>query len=178
MRKSRVIGFVVASLVSAASLAQAQTASPNARQERRSEARGTEGRAGREGRGGLFRGVKLSDAEKSRVKQVHQKYATEAKSLRESMRPAMQEARAARQKGDTAGVKAAWSKTTGNREKLRALMDRERAEIRSGLTADNQRLFDANAKQLEQRRAEMKKQGKGDRAGRGAFRGGRASRAS
>ena len=177
MRKSRVIGFVVASLVSAASFAQAQTASPNARQERRAEARGVEGRAGHEGRGGLFRGIKLSAAEKAQIKQVHQKYSTEAKSLRESLRPAMQEARAARQRGDTAGVKAAWSKTAGDREKLRALMDRERAEIRTGLTAENQRLFDANAQQLEQRRAGMRKHGKGDRAGRGAFRGGRASRA-
>ena len=177
MRKSRVIGFVVASLVSAASLAQAQTASPNARQERRAEARGIEGRAGREGRGGLFRGITLSDAEKARVKQVHEKYRTEAKALRESLRPAMQEARTARQKGDTAGVKAAWNKTEGDRVKLRALMDRERAEIRTALTAENQQKFDANAKQLEQRRAEMTKRGKGDRAGRGAFRGNRTSRA-
>ena len=60
MRKTRVIGFVVASLVSAASLAQAQNASPNARQERRAEARGIEGRAGHEGRGGLLRGITLS----------------------------------------------------------------------------------------------------------------------
>jgi Spy/CpxP family protein refolding chaperone len=178
MRKTRVIGFVVASLVSVASLAQAQSASPNARQERRAEGRGIEGRAGREGRGGLFRGITLSDAEKARIKQVHEKYGTEAKALRESLRPAMQDARAARQKGDTAGVKAAWSRTAGDREKLRALMDRERAEIRTALTPDNQRLFDANVKQLEQRRAEMKKQGKGDRAGRGAFRGNRTSRAS
>jgi Spy/CpxP family protein refolding chaperone len=175
MRKTRVIGFVVASLVSAASLAQAQTASPNARQEHRAEGRGIEGR---EGRGGLFRGITLSDAEKARVKQVHEKYSTEAKSLRESLRPAMQDARAARQKGDTAGVKAAWNKTAGDREKLRAMMDRERAEIRTALTGDNQRLFDANVKQMEQRRAEMKKNGKGDRAGRGAFRGGRTNRAS
>jgi len=177
MRKTRVIGFVVASLVSVASLAQAQTASPNARQERR-EARGIEGRAGREGRGGLFRGITLSDAEKSRLKDVHAKYNTEGKALRESLRPAMQEARAARQKGDSAGVKAAFSKTAGAREKLRALMDRERAEIRTALTAENQRLFDANVKQLEQRRAEMGNRGKGDRAGRGAFRGARTQRAS
>jgi Spy/CpxP family protein refolding chaperone len=177
MRKHRVIGFVVAALVSAASFAQAQTASPNARSERRAEARGMEGRGGRAGRGGLLRGITLSDAEKARVKQVHQKYSAEAKTLRESLRPAMESARAARQKGDTAGVKAAWSRTAGDREKLRALMDRERAEIRTALTAENQRLFDANVKQVEQRRAEMKK-GKGDRAGRGAFRGNRTSRAS
>jgi Spy/CpxP family protein refolding chaperone len=178
MRKSRVIGFVVASLVSVASFAQAQTATPNARQERRGEARGIEGRAGHGGRGGLFKGVTLSDAEKGRVKQVHAKYSTEAKALRQSLRPAMQEARAARQKGDTAGMKAAFNKTAGDREKLRALMQREKAEIRTGLSADNQRVFDANTKQLEQRRAGMKKNGKGGRAGHGANRGKRATQAS
>ena len=174
MRKSRVIGFVVASLVSAASFAQAQTAAPNARQERRAEARGIEGRGGR---GGLFRGITLSDAEKARIKQVHQKYNAEAKSLRESFRPAMQDARAARQKGDTAAARAALGRTAGDREKLRALMDRQKTEIRAALTPENQRVFDTNAKQLEQRRAGMKKNGKGDRAGRGAFRGGRGARA-
>ena len=174
MRKSRVIGLVVASLVCAASFAQAQTAAPNGRQERRAEARGVEGRGGR---GGLFRGITLSDAEKARMKQVHEKYGAEAKALRESMRPALQDARAARQKGDTAGMRAAVSRTAGDREKLRTMMDRQKAEIRSALTPENQRAFDANAKQLEQRRAEMKKNGKGDRARRGAFRGSRGSRA-
>jgi Spy/CpxP family protein refolding chaperone len=165
--------LVVASLVSAASFAQAQTAAPNARQERRAEGRGIEGRGGR---GGLFRGITLSDAEKARIKQVHQKYGAEAKSLRESFRPAMQDARAARQKGDTAGVKAALARTAGDREKLRALMDRQMADLRAALSPENQKVFDANAKQLEQRRAEMRKNGKGDRAGRGAFRGSRGAR--
>jgi Spy/CpxP family protein refolding chaperone len=173
MRKTQVIGLVVASLVSAASFAQAQTATQNDRPGRRAEARGIDGRGGR----GLFRGITLSDAEKARIKQVHEKYSAEAKPLRESLRPAMQDARAARQKGDTAAARAALSRTSGDREKLRALMDRQKAEIRSALTPENQRVFDANAKQLEQRRAEGRKNGKGDRGGRRAFRGGRGARA-
>jgi Spy/CpxP family protein refolding chaperone len=164
MRKSRVIGFVVASLVSVASLAQAQASAPSAPQQRHGAGPGVEGRRGH---GGLFRGIKLSDAEKGRVKQVHAKYGAESKSLRESMRPAMQDARAARQKGDTAAMRAAFDRTAGDRAKLRALMDREKAEIRTALAPENQRTFDANAKQLEQRRAEFGKTGKhGDRAGR------------
>jgi Spy/CpxP family protein refolding chaperone len=174
MRKSGVIGFVVASLVSTASLAQAQASAPSARAERHGAGRGGEARMGR---GGLFRGITLTDAEKSHVKQIHQKYSAEAKTLRESLRPAMQDARAARQKGDTAGVKAAWNKTSGDREKLRALMEHERAEIRSALTPEHQQTFDANAKQLEQRRPGFKKGHKGDRAGR-VGRAGRAPRAS
>jgi Spy/CpxP family protein refolding chaperone len=175
MRKSRVIGLVVASLVSAASLAQAQTSAPSARQERHDNGRGMEGR---QGRGGLLRGITLTDAEKAHVKQIHEKYNAEAKTLRESLRPAMQDARAARQKGDSAGVKAAWDKTAGDREKLRALMDRERAEIRTALTPEHQQTFDANAKQVEQRRAEFGKNGKGDRAGRAGLGKRRGTRAS
>jgi Spy/CpxP family protein refolding chaperone len=173
MRKSQVIGLVVASLVSAASIAQAQASAPQAHQERH-EARGMEGRGGR---GGLFRGVKLSADEKARVKQIHEKYRTEATALRESLRPAMLEARTARQKGDSAGAKAAWDRTAGDREKLRALMEREKTELRTALSPANQQVFDTNAKQLEQRRAEWKKNGKGDRAG-GGFRGHRGARAS
>jgi Spy/CpxP family protein refolding chaperone len=175
MRKTRVIGLVVASLVSVGSLAQAQASAPSARQERHAERRGVEGR---QGRGGLFRGITLTDAEKAHVKQIREKYNAEAKPLRESMQPAMKDARAAREKGDTAAVKAAWDKTAGGREKLRALMDRERAEIRTALTPEHQKTFDANAKQMEQRRAEFGKHGKGDRAGRAGFGQRRGARAS
>ena len=178
MRKSRVIGLVVASLVSTASFAQAQTSAPNAGQERRAEGRRMEGRQGREGRGGLFRGITLTDAEKARVKQIHEKYSTEAKALREAARPAMQDVRAARQKGDTAGMKAAWDKTAGERAKLRALMERQRAELRTALTPEHQRVFDANVKQMEQRRAEFEKNGRGNRGGREGFRGRRGVSAS
>jgi Spy/CpxP family protein refolding chaperone len=174
MRKSRVIGLVVASLVSAASFAQAQASAPSARQERHDKARRIEGHQGR----GLLRGITLSDAEKAHVKQIHEKYSVEAKTLRQSLRPAMQDARAARQNGDSAGMKAAWNKTAGDREKLRALMERERAEIRTALTPEHQKTFDANAKQLEQRRAEFGKNGKGDRAGRTGFGQRRGARAS
>ncbi|MEO6528063.1 MAG: Spy/CpxP family protein refolding chaperone [Gemmatimonadaceae bacterium] len=174
MGKSQVIGFVVASLVSVASLAPAQASAPNARHERHGAGRGMEGRPGR---GGLFRGISLTDAEKSHVKQIHTTYRAEAKTLRESLLPAMRDARAARQKGDTAGVKAAWSRTAGDRSKLRALMDREKAEIRGALTPEHQHLFDANAKQRAERRADGRKNTKSDRNGRAgrARRGVRAS---
>jgi Spy/CpxP family protein refolding chaperone len=161
MRKSRVIGFVVATLVSTASLAHAQSSAPSTRHERHAAGQLN----GKKGHGGLFRGITLSDAEKARIKQIHTKYSPEVKPLRESLRPAMQDARAARQKGDTAGMKAAWDKTAGDRAKLRGVMDRERAEIRTALAPENQRTFDANVKQMEQRRAEGGKHGKGGRRG-------------
>jgi Spy/CpxP family protein refolding chaperone len=168
MRKSRVVGFAIAGILSIGTIAQAQSATTQPQHQRRSAMH--EGRGGR-GRAGLLRGITLSDAEKTRVKAIHAKYGTEAKSLRASLRPAMQEARAARQKHDSAAVKAAWEKTAGDRQKLQALMQRERAEIRSALTPENQKVFDANAKTLEQRRAKWSKNGKGGRGDRAARRG-------
>lgn len=166
MHKSRVIALVVASLVSSASLAQAQSAAPAPRAERHQMRDGMwEGR----GHMGLLRGITLSDAEKARLKEIHGKYAAEGQSLRESLKPAMQEARADRQKGDTAAARAVWERNKGAREQVKALHDREKAEIRGALTPENQKLFDANVATLEQRRAEGRKGGhrgmKGDNKG-------------
>jgi len=170
MRKSRVVGFAIAGILSIGTVAQAQSTTTQPQHQRhatRNELRGGRGRAG------LLRGITLSDAEKTRVKAIHAKYSTEAKALRESLRPVMQEARAARQKHDSAAVKAAWDRTAGDRQKLQALMQRERAEIRSALTPENQKVFDANAKTLEQRRAKWSKNGKGGRGDRAGRRGNR-----
>jgi Spy/CpxP family protein refolding chaperone len=175
MRKTRVIGFAVAAILTVGTVAQAQSSTQQPSQERRGA-----GRVGKDGpgRAGLFRGISLSDVEKGRVKEIHTKYSAEAKVLREAMRPAMQEARAARQNRDSAAVRVAWEKTAGDRQKLQALMQRERAEIRAALSPENQKVFDANAKALEERRAERLKNGKGGRDGRGGLRGHRGLRQS
>jgi Spy/CpxP family protein refolding chaperone len=127
-----------------------------------------EGRRGGE-RGGALRGLKLSDAEKTKLKEIHTKYAAEGKTLRESMKPAMQEARTLRQKGDTAGARAVWDKNKAGRDQLQALQVRQQAEIRAALSPDNQKLFDANVQKQAQRRAEWEKKGKA--GGRGGRRG-------
>jgi Spy/CpxP family protein refolding chaperone len=117
-----------------------------------------EGRRGE--RGGALRGLKLSDAEKTKVQAIHTKYAAEGKTLRESLKPAMQEARTLRQKGDTAALRALWDKNKAGRDQLQALHVREQAEIRAALSSDNQKLFDANVQKQAQRRAEWEKNGK------------------
>jgi Spy/CpxP family protein refolding chaperone len=152
MRKSHVIRIAIVSLLTVGSVVQAQTAAPGAPQARQQ-------RSGRfeKGRGRLLRGIKLSDAEKARVKEIRGKYRTETKTLRESLRPAMQDMRAARQKHDTVAMKASWDRTAADRQKLDALMQRERSEIRTALTAEHQTAFDANVKQLDARRGERKK---------------------
>lgn len=164
MRKSRVIGFAIAGILSVGTVAHAQSTTTQPQQHGRTA-------RGGQGRGGLLRGVTLSDAEKTRVKAIRAKYQDEAKTLRESLRPAMQDVRAARQKHDSVAVKAAWDRTAADRQKLQALMQRERAEIRAALTPENQKVFDANAKAMEQRRAEWKKNGRGGRGGRAGLRG-------
>jgi Spy/CpxP family protein refolding chaperone len=168
MRKSRVVGFAIAAILSVGTVAPAQSTTTQPQQPRHAARRAMRGG---QGRGGLLRGVTLSDAEKTRVKAIRAKYADETKTLRESLRPAMQDVRAARQKHDSVAVKAAWDRTASDRQKLQALMQRERAEIRAALTPENQKVFDANAKALEQRRAEGRKNGRGERGGRAGLRG-------
>lgn len=103
-------------------------------------ARGMKGGAMR----GEFRNLNLSDAQKTQLKAIRQKYAPQAKPLVESMRPAMDNARAARQRGDTAAARAAIAGTAATRAKLEALRTQERSELRGILSAEQQKTFDAN----------------------------------
>jgi Spy/CpxP family protein refolding chaperone len=171
MRKSRVLALVVASLVSTASFAGAQAPAAGAHGGRHAMGPGMEGRRGGE-RGGTLRGLKLTDAEKAKLKEIHTKYAAEGKTLRESLKPTMQEARTLRQKGDTAGLRALWAKNKPARDQMQALQVRQQAEIRAALSADNQKQFDANVAKQAERRAEWEKSGKAGKLGkRGAHRG-------
>jgi Spy/CpxP family protein refolding chaperone len=174
MRKTRVLALVVASLVSTASFAGAQAPAAGAKAGRHAMGRGMEGRRG--GERGALRGLKLSDAEKASIKTIHTKYAAEGKTLRESMKPTMQEARTLRQKGDTAGLRALWEKNKPARDQLQALQVRQQAEFRGALSAENQKLFDANVQQQAKRRAEWEKNGKGKGGKRGAFGARRAAK--
>jgi Spy/CpxP family protein refolding chaperone len=118
---------------------------------------------GRRANARLFHGIVLSDAEKARLKTIRTKYEAERKPIHEAMRPAMQDARAARQKGDSAAFRAAFDRTKADRERMRTSMEREQAEIRSALTPENQQKFDANVQELAKRRADRKKSGDGGR---------------
>jgi protein CpxP len=160
MRNTRLVLLVVAALASTASLTAAQATTPNAAR----AARAGKG-VGQRAQGELLRGVTLTDAEKSKLKETHGRYQAETKSLRASLKPAMQEARAARQKGDTAAARAVLERTKGDREKLRAVMERQKADFRAALTPEHQKQFDANVKQVAERRATGKK-GRGHVGGR------------
>jgi len=126
MRKSAVVGFVIASLLTLGTIAQAQSAAPGTTQDRQQRRGRVEG-----GRGRLLRGIKLSDAERARVKEIRAKYRTESAADKQ------------------------------NRQELR---QRELAEIRTVLSPEQQSQFDANVKQLAERRAGRKHGRKGHRA--------------
>jgi Spy/CpxP family protein refolding chaperone len=170
MRKTRVLALVVASLVSTASFAGAQAPAAGQPGGRHAMGRGMEGRRG--GDGGALRGLKLSDAEQAKVKDIRAKYVAERKTLGESLKPVMQEARTLRQKGDTAGLRALWDKNKAGRDRMQALQVRQQAEIRAALGPENQKAFDANVAEQTKRRAEWEKSGKAGKQGRrGEFRG-------
>jgi Spy/CpxP family protein refolding chaperone len=163
MRKSLVLAFAVASLVSTASFAGAQAPAAGPQAGRQAMGRGVEGRRG--GERGALRGLKLSVAEKARVKEIRARQVAENKSLRESLKPAMQEARALRQKGDTAGLRALRDRNKAGRDQLQALQVKQQTEIRAALSPENQKLFDANVQEQAKRRAEWAKNGKAGKHG-------------
>jgi Spy/CpxP family protein refolding chaperone len=175
MRKTRIIALVVASLVTTASFAGAQAPAQRDSAKSGRHAMGRRMDGGRGGERGLFRGIKLSDAEQVKVKGIRARYAVEAKSLHESMKPVMQEARTLRQKGDTAGLRALWERNKPARDRMQALRVQQQGEIRAALSPENQKQLDANAQELAKRRAEWDRNGKGGK--RGELRG-RADRGS
>ena len=112
-----------------------------------------DGKHRRGGRGAraLFRGVQLTNAQKQQVKAIHARYKPQLEALRESMKPALQDARAARQKGDTAAAKAAFARTAGDRAKARAILEQEAKDVRAILTPEQQGKFDQNVARMRDR---------------------------
>jgi Spy/CpxP family protein refolding chaperone len=162
MRKTRVLAVVVASLVSAASFAQAQSATPAPQADRHAMQGAMNGERGR---GGMLRGIKLSETERTKLAEVRRKYEPDNRKLAESRKSAMQEARALRQKGDTTGARAVLAQQMAGRDSVKALRDRQVAEIRSALSPENQKQFDLNVQDRAKHRAERAAQGGGKHGG-------------
>ena len=150
MNKFRLLAVIAGALASAATVATAQSATPSAA--RAGKASGAHK--------ALFKNITLSPAEQARLTQVKGKYQPEQQSLRAQIKPAVQQARADRQKGDTAAARAVLAGTRNSRTQLRALRTNERTDVRSALTPEHQRQFDANVRQVAQQRANGSKKGK------------------
>jgi protein CpxP len=120
--------------------------------------------------GGMFQQLNLTDAQKAQVKAIHEKYAAQFKSAREAAKPDFEAMRAARQKGDSAAMRAAGAKLRADMAPTRKVREQEMAEIRAILTPAQQQQFDALKAQRAQRgerRGEWGKRG-GARQGVGA----------
>jgi Spy/CpxP family protein refolding chaperone len=100
---------------------------------------------------GLFRNIDLTQAQRDQLKTVNEKYRTQYQSIRESLKPDIKAAHEARQRGDTVAARAAVERTKTGREKMQALMQQQRTEVRALLTAEQQKTFDANVQQVKER---------------------------
>ena len=162
MIRLRTAALGLAILAGSATFAGAQTtradsARPEARQDRgdRSGRKAMKARGNR-GMRALFRGVQLTAEQRTQVRTIAEKYQPQRKSLMEAMRPAMTDARAARQRGDTAAAKAAFDRTADSRAKLAALREQQLREVRGILTAAQQQTFDRNVAQAKEKMEKRK----------------------
>ncbi|NUQ20481.1 MAG: hypothetical protein HOQ09_05915 [Gemmatimonadaceae bacterium] len=121
--------------------------------------RGDHGDRGMRAPRALMRGVNLTDAQKSQIRAIHQKYQAQFKSIRDANKPARDEARAARQRGDTAAARAAFEKS---RDQFQSLRQQELNEVRGVLTPDQQTTFDANVQRMQTRHERHGKRGDRD----------------
>jgi Spy/CpxP family protein refolding chaperone len=103
---------------------------------------------------GLFRGIQLSDAEKTRIKAVREGYKPKVQALRKSFNAEGKLIRDARQRGDSATVRAELQKLAPQRQLAKTTLEAMRTDIRGALTPENQAKFDANAARMKARLAD------------------------
>lgn len=140
------LAVLAAALVAAAPMAHAQaTTAPAPRAEH-----GMRGQRG-PGHERMFKSLDLTDAQKAQVKAIHQKYASQLKSTREAARPDFEAMRAARQKGDTAAIRAAAAKLRADMAPAQKVRAQEMAEVRGILTPAQQQKLDSLAAKRVQR---------------------------
>jgi len=167
MRKSVIMGLGGLGLaLSLAGVAAAQQPTDSPRRDRGEEQRGPGGRFGR-GEGLLLKDITLTDAQKAQIKELRKSQHDKMDANREQMKKQWDEARAARQRGDTVAARSIMER---NRQAMEQGRAQEVAAIRNILTADQRVQFDKNVAAMKQRQAE-RAQGVGQNGQRG--RGGR-----
>lgn len=154
--RSMMLGVLVVAGV--ASVAEAQTPQRDRGERPRAEGRrGGKGDAGARAMRGLLRGIELSATEKTNLQTIAEKYRGQFQTIRQSMRPEFEAARAARQRGDTAAARAAFARTADERAQLSALTDRLHADARAALAPEHRAQFDANLARMKERMANRAK---------------------
>ena len=109
------------------------------------------GRGGHGMRGGMFRGIELTEDQKTRVKQINDSFRQRTQSLHEQLRAKRQELRQASEGGtfNEALATQKLTETAGLQAKLMGERFKMRQEMESVLTAEQKA-------QIEQKRAEFK----------------------
>ena len=113
---------------------------------------------GRRGRGGpdglLLKGITLTEGQRTQIAQLRKSQRDQFEGKREANKAEMGKLREARQRGDTAAVRAAMAQR-------RTQMEQERAQhvaaVRNILTAEQRVQFDKNVAELKTREAERGK---------------------
>ena len=147
MLKVRTLALGALMVVGVAGVSAAQsTTTPRTRADSGAYHRGQMGARRAGGHEGFGRDLNLTEAQKTQIKAIRQKYQPQNAALRTQAKPYMEAARTARQKGDTATART-------NMEKVRQIMQggqtyrtQENAEIRAILTPDQQAKWDARQK--------------------------------
>jgi Spy/CpxP family protein refolding chaperone len=123
--------------------------------------------------GRMAKDLNLTDAQKTQVKAIHEKYRSQFESIRSQVRPqagtpgAMRlkpdSARVLRQKGDSAWRGGFRNISPELRQRMLTLRTQEQAEIRNVLTAEQRAKFDAAQAQRKQRMENRGQKGRGAR---------------
>lgn len=180
MLKFRAAAMSAVAVVGLAVVASAQTPAPKdtanrgMRGERHGQMDGRHrgGMRGERGerRGEFVKDLNLTDAQKTRIQAIHEKYQPQLKKVREDSRTQFKGIRDARQKGDTSA--AARERFRAQREqfqnRVRAIRVQEQNEVRGVLTAEQRTRWDAAQKKREdamkQRQERMKQRRGGKQA--------------
>jgi protein CpxP len=170
MRKTIIMGLGLA--LSLAGTAAAQQ--PGQEGQRRPKAEGERGEKGRGrfGAGGfLFRDITLTDAQKTQLQELRRSGRDAMTARRDEMKRQFDEARAARQRGDTTAARAIMERS---RQQMAQLQEQRIVAMRNVLTAEQRVQFDKNVAEMKQRRAERGDRPRGERGPRrGKARSGR-----
>ena len=176
MKKSILIGLGLA--VSVASTAIAQQPDTGRAQRKGDRAGQFERRGGQRGPMGLLlKDITLTDGQRTQIAQLHKTQRDQKEAQRTQRKAEFDKLREARERGDTAAVRAAMQQRRQQMEQERA---QDIAAVRQILTAEQRVQFDKNVTELKAREAQ-RGQRLGDRGDKGPrrrpggreFRGGR-----
>ena len=131
--------------------------------------RGRGMRGDRAEHGQLMKDLNLTDAQKNRIKTIHEKYQTQFKALRDQTRPKLNPGQTG-QRPDSATREQLRRSREALRPRFESLRQQEQNEVRAVLTAEQRAKFDARVAERKQRMEARRKQFDGRR---GQYRGSR-----